>query len=162
MWRSPATPFGLCRPSGITDRMGGWRYGCGWSLSAWPTAPKSHAGGLVELVEGVRRLEVLLHPALNHRGGLLDLRQLTDHLTDGVEGDVDGLIGLLVRRGHGESGNHELQRHSERLRVVRVVPRVGPVVAQHPRRLAGERAAAHRVAAARLHIGGLLDRGVLS
>ena len=42
-----------------------------------------------------------------------------------------------------------------------VLPRLGPVVAQHAARLAGERAAADGVAAAGLDVGGLLNRGVL-
>src|SRR6478672_11114464 len=47
--------------------------------------PDSVRGRLVEGVERGRRLQILLHPALDHRRGLLDLRELTDHLADGVE-----------------------------------------------------------------------------
>ncbi len=53
---------------------------------------------------------------------------------------------------HAVDGHHHLQRHAERLGVVRRLPGVGPVVLEQAAGLAGERARAHRVARRRLEV----------
>ena len=75
------------------------------------------------------------------------LLELADDLADRVERDVDGLVGVPVGRRDRHARHHVLQRHAERLGVAGRLPGLGPVVLQHAARLAGERAAAHGVAA---------------
>ena len=91
----------------------------------------SEQGGLLVTLAGA----VLIIPFffLSALGG-----ELADNLADRIEGHVDGLVGVLVGGCDRHPGNHVLQRHSERFGVARRLPRLGPVVLEHPARLARE------------------------
>ena len=55
----------------------------------------SDGGRLVELIEGVRGLEILLDPALDHHRGFFHLGELTHDLTDRLKATSTLSLGYL-------------------------------------------------------------------
>src|SRR5690606_14620428 len=100
--RSCSPTWGTSPPSAPTRgaRCTSWSSRPGCSTGSSPPADRSRHRR-VELLEVLGGLEVLLDPALDDRGGLLDLLELADHLAHRVEGDVDGLVGVAVGRRDG-------------------------------------------------------------
>jgi len=115
--------------------------------------PRSGVVGRREPLQPLDGFEVLLHQVVDDLADGTHAVHLPDDLAHRVEHHVLRLVGIAMTARHRLGRDHELERHTERLRRLGRLPGVRPVVAQHAARLAREGARADRVLARRREIG---------